>query len=115
MDTDRGLTVARRRKQPAPPPGDDPKEVGERWRGEMREDRETLPALVWKRVFHLHRIDLADPRQASALQVYRLLYDVMDLCGTPPPGETDAGVNVSVVELEAFVDAAVPRVFRKRR
>lgn len=105
----------RRRKRPPRDGAPDPKLVGESWRGQMVPEAETLPALAWKRVHRLFGIDLADPRQATALQIYRLLGELMELCGTAPaPGE-DPGVNVSVLELETFLDPAVARVFGRRR
>ena len=79
--------------------------AGAKWRAEMREECESLPALVWKRVHRLYRVDLSDPMHATDLQVFHLLRDLMDTRADP------GGVEVAVEELEAFVDSQVPRVF----
>lgn len=107
--------MAKRRKKPSPPDDGvpDPKLVGAGWRALMTEESESLPSLVWRRVFAKFRIDLADPRQATDMQIYRLLHELMQLCVLPDDGD-DPGVNVSVVELETFLDPAVGRVFRRK-
>lgn len=79
--------------------------VGAQWRALMTEECESLQALVWKRVHRLHRVDLSDPAQATDLQVYHLLRDLMDTRST-----VDC-VEVAREELEAFIDSQVPRVF----
>lgn len=96
--------------------GPDPKLVGATWRGLMREDSESLPSLVWRRVFRVHRIDLADPAQADDVQVYRLMRELMEMCGgvMSEADSRDEVINVSSIELEAFIDAEVPRVFPRR-
>lgn len=81
----------------------DPAAQGEAWRVQMAPDRECLASLIWKRVFALYRIDLSDPRQATGLQVYRLLAELM----------ADAGdvIDVEAIDLESCVDCRIPRVF----
>lgn len=86
-----------------PPTVPDPAAQGEAWRAQMTPDRECLVALIWKRTFRVHGIDLADGRQATALQVYRLLAPLLR------EGEQ---LDVDALDLIACVDARVPVVFR---
>jgi hypothetical protein len=91
--------------------GDDPKLLGAIWREMMREDMENLPSLVWRRVVATRRIDLADTRQASDLQVYLVLKELMESTGGIGSGP-DAEIRVEVIDLESLVDTAVTRAFR---
>ena len=88
-------------------PEPDPKVLGAEWRAQMTDECESLPALVWKRVFATRQIDLSDPRQADDVQVWELLSELMTTRDT-------ANVEVQVWELEAFVDTRVDDVFRTR-
>ena len=81
---------------------DDPGALGAAWRSQMQESCESVSALVWKRVHRLFGIDLSDPRQATDVQVYRLLR---------PLGEIAAD-HITVAQLERHIDARVPKVFR---
>jgi hypothetical protein len=68
--------VAKRRRKTSRkrPPPESPQEVAaEVWVGQMSEECESLPALVWKRVWAVHGIDLTDPRDATLAQIYQLL------------------------------------------
>lgn len=105
----------RKKRNADPDPGDDPKLLGELWRSQMRDDVEGLPSLAWKRVQRTQAVDMADPRQASAMQVYRVLAELMALCGAADEPGDDPGVNVSPLELEAFLDGAAARVFRRKK
>jgi hypothetical protein len=88
-------------------PEPDPKTLGAQWRAQMTDECESLPALVWKRVFATRQIDLSDPRQADDVQVWELLSELMSTRDT-------SNVEVQVWELEAFVDTRVDDVFRMR-
>lgn len=83
------------------PPDEDPTILGEQWRAQMQESCESVPALVWKRVHRLFAIDLSDPRQATDVQVYRLLQPLDGL-----------GDHITAAQLEKLVDRRVPKVFR---
>lgn len=89
-------------------PEPDPKILGAQWRAQMTDECESLPALVWKRVFATRQIDLSDPRQADDVQVWELLSELMTTRAAP------GDVEVEVWELEAFVDTRVDDVFRTR-
>jgi len=66
-----------------PEPQDDPEQTGERWRGLMTALQENTASLVWRRVIKRFKLDLADPKQASALQVFRLLQAIMEFGDVP--------------------------------
>ena len=91
---------------------DDPKLLGRLWRSMMREDYENLFSLVWRRVYRVHRIDLADERQASDVQIYRLLRDLADRCSFVDGSPLDYPIDIQAVELETMVDQHVSEVFR---
>lgn len=77
---------------------------GEEWRGMMRGECESVPALIWKRVFRRFKIDLSRPADATGLQIFRLLSPVME--------RGDLPLTASVLIEE--IDMRVERVFGKR-
>ena len=83
------------------PPNEDPTILGAQWRAQMQESCESVPALIWKRVHRLFGIDLSDPKQATDVQVYRLLEPLGNL-----------GDHITAAQLERLVDRRVPKVFR---
>lgn len=92
--------MAKKRGRAKPPlPAPDPESLGEAWRSQMTEDCEGLPSLIWRRVHRRFSLDLSDPRQASAEQVYRLL---VPLAGYE---------RVTREMLAELIDRAVPGVF----
>jgi hypothetical protein len=92
------------KKKPRKPP-DDPQVLGERWRGQMTDAQENLPSLVWRRLIATHRIDLADPKHATPLQVFRLLAELMH-------DHPSDDIDVEPDELERLIDAQVERIFK---
>lgn len=101
--------MSKRRKNgkgnaPGGKPEPDPKVLGAAWRSQMTDECESLPALVWKRVFATRQIDLADPKQADDVQVWALLAELMTT-------RNPTNVEVQVWELEAFIDTRVDDVF----
>ena len=91
----------KKRKQPLP---DDAKEaLGKQWRDQMTPEQENLPKLVWMRVFAKHKIDLSCPKQATNLQIYTLLSQLMK--------DTGGEIEVEEVDLESEIDFFVPHVF----
>ncbi len=88
-----------KKKPKAAADGTDPESLGAEWRSQMTDECESVPSLVWRRVFKLFALDLADPRQATNTEVHALLAPLQ-------PYE-----RVTREILAELVDRAVPKVF----
>jgi hypothetical protein len=85
--------------RPPPPSEPDPEALGEEWRSQMTDECESVPSLVWKRVFRRFALDLSDPKQATAAQVHAVMLPLLGF------------ERVTREMLAELVDRAVPAVF----
>jgi hypothetical protein len=75
-----------------------PQILGACWRAQMREECESVEALVWKRVNRIFHIDLADEKQASDMQVFLLLSPLLHC-------------EITSATLKDHIDSRIPGIF----